>query len=65
MKFYELKQRQKVKDKKTGEVLQVSKRWHGVFLLNAISKKARYELTFGGMPTNENLDWLEPVGGAK
>lgn len=59
MKLCELKHRQTLKDKRTGEKLQVSKRWNGVYLLDQATKRPKYRLDFH--PTSHAFDWLEPA----
>lgn len=52
MKVKEMfKQRQLVKHKQDGEICQVSKRKHGVYLLDPITKKVLYKI-LDGYPVN-------------
>lgn len=56
MKISELKQRQKLRNIKTGEICQVSKKWDGVYLIDPKTKKTMYRPD----PFNQNVeisDW--------
>lgn len=66
MKISDLKQRQKVKDKRTGETYQVSKRWNAVYLLDPQTKQPRMNLRslatlLGQKYETLELDWLGVV----
>ncbi len=58
MRIDELKQRALVQNTKTGEVLQVSKRINGIYLVDPITKKAVNPLSYPNAP--EDFEWLKP-----
>lgn len=58
MQVKDLKQRQKIKNIKTGEILQVSKQWSGVYLVNPQTKKKIYVLAYSKSElSNELIGW--------